>query len=78
MIGSCNAERMPFLGGAVYAMSKAGLVGLTKGLARDLGEGSTVVTILCDYGARYASKIYNPAFLASKGLPTPPWMTPGR
>ena len=43
MIGSCNAERMPFLGGAVYAMSKAGLVGLTKGLARDLGgRGITV------------------------------------
>src|SRR6185436_13625482 len=36
-IGSCNAERMPFPGGAVYAMSKAGLVGLVKGLARDLG-----------------------------------------
>src|SRR5688572_26607316 len=42
-IGSCNAERMPFIGGAVYAMSKAGLVGLTKGLARDLGpRGITV------------------------------------
>lgn len=49
-----------------------------KRLARDLGRGSTVVTILCDYGARYASKIYNPAFLASKGLPTPPWMKTGR
>ncbi len=42
-IGSCNAERMPFVGGAVYAMSKAGLVGLVKGLARDLGpRGITV------------------------------------
>ncbi len=37
-IGSCNAERMPFVGGSVYAMSKAALVGLVKGLARDLGE----------------------------------------
>jgi len=37
-IGSCNAERMPFMGGAVYAMSKAALVGLVKGLARDLGQ----------------------------------------
>ena len=37
-IGSCNAERMPFVGGAVYAMSKAALVGLVKGLARDLGQ----------------------------------------
>jgi 3-oxoacyl-[acyl-carrier protein] reductase len=37
MIGSCGAERIPFVGGAVYAMSKAALVGLVKGLARDLG-----------------------------------------
>ena len=42
-IGSCNAERMPFVGGAVYAMTKAALVGLVKGLARDLGpRGITV------------------------------------
>ncbi|HSC83865.1 MAG TPA: 3-oxoacyl-ACP reductase family protein [Pseudomonas sp.] len=42
-IGSTNADRMPFAGGAVYAMSKAALVGLTKGLARDLGpRGITV------------------------------------
>ena len=42
-IGSCNADRMPFEGGAAYAMSKAALVGLVKGLARDLGpRGITV------------------------------------
>ena len=42
-IGSCNAERMPFQGGSVYAMTKAALVGLVKGLARDLGpRGITV------------------------------------
>jgi len=42
-IGSCNAERMPFAGGAVYSMSKAALVGLVKGLARDLGpRGITI------------------------------------
>jgi 3-oxoacyl-[acyl-carrier protein] reductase len=42
-IGSCNAERMPFVGGSVYAMSKAALVGLVKGLARDLGaRGITI------------------------------------
>ena len=42
-IGSCNAERMPFAGGAVYAMSKAALAGLVKGLARDLGpRGITI------------------------------------
>ena len=44
-------------------------------LARHLGPGHTIVTILCDYGFRYASKIYNPAFLASKGLPVPAWLT---
>jgi 3-oxoacyl-[acyl-carrier protein] reductase len=45
-IGSCNADRMPFAGGAVYAMSKAALVGLVKGLARDLGpRGITVNNI---------------------------------
>ena len=45
-IGSCNAERMPFEGGAAYAMSKAALVGLVKGLARDLGpRGITVNNI---------------------------------
>jgi 3-oxoacyl-[acyl-carrier protein] reductase len=42
-IGSCNAERVPFVGGGVYAMSKAALVGLVKGLARDLGpRGITI------------------------------------
>jgi 3-oxoacyl-[acyl-carrier protein] reductase len=45
-IGSCNAERVPFVGGAVYAMSKAALVGLVKGLARDLGpRGITINNI---------------------------------
>ena len=43
-------------------------------LARELGPGATIVTILCDYGNRYASKLFNPEFLKSKGLPTPPWM----
>ena len=46
IIGSCNAERVPFAGGAVYAMSKAALVGLVKGLARDLGpRGITINNI---------------------------------
>jgi cysteine synthase len=43
-------------------------------LARDLGPGHTIVTILCDHGARYQSKLYNPDFLREKGLPTPRWM----
>lgn len=43
-------------------------------LARDLGPGHTIVTILCDHGSRYQSKLFNPAFLAEKGLPAPPWL----
>lgn len=43
-------------------------------LARDLGRGHTIVTILCDHGSRYQSKLYNPAFLREKNLPTPDWM----
>jgi cysteine synthase A len=43
-------------------------------LARDLGPGRTIVTILCDQGARYQSKIFNPPFLRERGLPTPPWL----
>ncbi|MDZ4375600.1 MAG: cysteine synthase A [Phenylobacterium sp.] len=46
-------------------------------MARDLGPGHTIVTILCDHGQRYQSKIFNPAFLREKGLPTPPWMDEG-
>ena len=43
-------------------------------LARDLGPGKTIVTILCDSGSRYQSKLFNPEFMASKGLPPPPWI----
>ena len=43
-------------------------------LARHLGPGHTVTTILCDSGARYASKLFNRAFLEGKGLPVPPWL----
>jgi cysteine synthase A len=46
-------------------------------LARDLGPGHTIVTILCDYGTRYQSKLYNPDFLKSKGLPVPNWLERG-
>jgi len=46
-------------------------------LARQLGPGKTIVTILCDYGSRYQSKLFNPAFLREKGLPTPDWLEPG-
>ena len=43
-------------------------------LAKDLGPGKTIVTILCDYGTRYQSKLFNPTFLREKGLPTPDWL----
>src|SRR5690554_393844 len=43
-------------------------------LARDLGPGHTIVTILCDNGARYQSKLFNPEFLREKSLPVPDWM----
>ena len=44
-------------------------------LARDLGPGHTIVTILADYGSRYQSKLFNPEFLKERGLPTPPWLS---
>jgi cysteine synthase A len=43
-------------------------------VAKAMGPGHTVVTILCDGGSRYQSKLFNPAFLREKGLPVPPWM----
>jgi cysteine synthase A len=46
-------------------------------MARDMGPGHTIVTILCDYGTRYQSKLWNPDFLRSKGLPVPSWLTTG-
>jgi cysteine synthase A len=43
-------------------------------LARQLGPGKTIVTILCDSGNRYQSKLFNPAFMRSKNLPVPEWL----
>lgn len=43
-------------------------------MARDLGPGKRIVTILCDYGNRYQSKLFNPVFLKEKGLPVPHWL----
>ena len=43
-------------------------------MAQDMGPGHTIVTVLCDHGQRYQSKIFNPEFLRDKGLPTPPWL----
>ena len=76
-----DAEALPYvfdllrdeglcLGGST-AINVAGAVRL----ARDLGPGHTIVTVLCDYGTRYQSKLFNRDFLASKNLPVPDWMT---
>ncbi|MGR3501121.1 cysteine synthase A [Pseudaestuariivita sp.] len=43
-------------------------------MAREMGPGHTIVTILCDYGTRYQSKLFNPEFLRSKDLPVPEWL----
>ena len=43
-------------------------------LARELGPGHTIVTVLCDAGTRYQAKLFNPAFLRSKGIPVPEWL----
>ena len=43
-------------------------------LAREMGPGHTIVTVLCDYGTRYQSKMFNPTFLKEKGLPFPSWL----
>ncbi len=44
-------------------------------MARELGPGHTIVTVLCDYGSRYASKLFNPDSCAPRGLPVPAWLT---
>jgi len=57
--------------GGSTAINMAGAVRLAK----DLGPGHTIVTILCDFGTRYQSKLFNPDFLREKELPVPDWMT---
>ncbi|MGI9483226.1 MAG: cysteine synthase A [Hyphomicrobiales bacterium] len=46
-------------------------------LAKEMGPGHTIVTVLCDYGTRYQSKLFNPEFLKEKGLPCPDWLESG-
>ncbi|MEM5501380.1 cysteine synthase A [Ahrensia kielensis] len=60
--------------GMVMGLSTGINIAGAKKLAKDLGPGKTIVTMLCDYGNRYQSKIYNPEFLRSKDLPVPVWM----
>ncbi len=64
------AEHEGLLLGGSSGINVAGAIRL----ARDLGPGNTIVTVLCDGGARYASKLFNPDFLRSQKLPTPPWL----
>ena len=64
------AEQEGMLLGGSSAINIAGAIALAK----ELGPGHTIVTILCDGGARYASKLFNPEFLRSKKLPVPGWM----
>jgi len=53
--------------------SGVNIAGAVK-LAQELGPGHTIVTILCDFGNRYQSKLFNPVFLRNKGLPAPEWL----
>ncbi|AQA17272.1 cysteine synthase A [Halioglobus japonicus] len=53
--------------------SAINIAGAVK-LAEELGPGHTIVTILCDYGTRYQSKLFNPVYLENKGLPVPEWL----
>lgn len=75
-----DAEGMPIM---FDLLQKEGLcMGLSTGInvagairmAKEMGPGHTIVTILCDYGTRYQSKLYNPDFLRTKGLPVPTWL----
>ena len=63
-------EREGLLLGGSSGVNIAGAIRL----ARELGPGHTIVTILCNSGARYASKLFNPEFLRSKSLPVPGWL----
>ena len=65
------AEHEGLLLGGSSGVNVAGAIRL----ARHLGPGHTIATILCDSGARYASKLFNRDFLEGKGLPVPPWLT---
>ena len=75
-----DAEALPYIfdllqheGLCLGGSSAITIAGAVK-MAEELGPGHTIVTILCDYGTRYQSKLFNPAFLKEKGLPTPDWL----
>ncbi len=75
-----DEEALPYIfdlveheGMCLGSSSAINISGAVK-MAKDLGKGNTIVTMLCDYGSRYQSKLYNKEFLASKGLPIPNWL----
>jgi cysteine synthase len=75
-----DAEALPFIfdllqfeGLCLGGSSAINIAGAVR-MARELGPGHTIVTILCDYGTRYQSKLFNPSFLRRKKLPTPAWL----
>ncbi len=75
-----DAEALPIVfdlleheGLCLGASSGVNVAGAMR-LARDLGPGKTIVTILCDFGTRYQSKLFNPEFLREKNLPVPGWI----
>jgi len=75
-----DAEAVPIVYDLLH--EEGMVVGLSTGIniagairmAREMGPGHTIVTVLCDYGHRYASKLFNPAFMREKGLPVPEWL----
>jgi cysteine synthase A len=75
-----DAEALPYIfdlimdeGLCLGGSSAINIAGAVR-LAQEMGPGHTIVTMLCDYGNRYQSKLFNPAFLANRGLPVPPWL----
>ncbi|NRP12203.1 Cysteine synthase [Aliiroseovarius sp. xm-m-379] len=75
-----DAEALPFVfdlveqeGLCLGGSSAINIAGAVR-MAREMGPGHTIVTMLCDYGSRYQSKLFNPSFLKEKGLPVPAWL----
>jgi len=75
-----DAEALPYIfdlleheGLCLGGSSAINIAGAVR-LARELGPGKTIVTVLCDYGNRYASKLFNPEFLRARNLPVPQWL----
>ena len=75
-----DAEALPYIfdlvpdEGLVLGGSSAINIAGAVRIARDLGPGHVIVTLLCDYGTRYQSKLFNPEFLREKDLPVPAWL----